>query len=114
MAMWNSQASVKGRAAAPALRPEERRQHKRKPVLWSARIESNAGAAECIIMDLSLGGAKLRGQIAVKARDAVTLVIDRFGTIRAEVVWARMGYLGLRFTDSQDQIAHILGTTLPL
>jgi hypothetical protein len=112
--MWNSQASVKGHAAARALRPEERRQYKRKPVLWSARIEWSAGAAECIIMDLSLGGAKLRGAAGVKAHDCVTLVIDRFGTIRAEIVWARMGYIGLRFTDSQDQISHILGTTLPL
>jgi len=112
--MLNSQASVKGRAAAPALRPEERRQHKRKPVLWSARLESDAGASECIILDLSLGGAKLRGSLDVKTHDHVTLVIDRFGTIRAEVVWARMGYVGLHFTDSQDQISHILGTTLPL
>jgi hypothetical protein len=112
--MWNSQASVKGRAAAPAARPEERREHKRKPVLWSARVEWNSGAAECIIMDLSLGGAKLRGPVAAKAHDPVTLVIDRFGTIRAEIVWARMGYIGLRFTDSHDQISHILGTTLPL
>jgi hypothetical protein len=112
--MWNSQASVKSRAANPALRPDERRKHKRKPVLWSARVEWSSGAAECIILDLSLGGAKLRGPVEVKARDTVTLVIDRFGAIRAEVVWAKMGYLGLRFTDSQDQISHILGTTLPL
>jgi hypothetical protein len=112
--MRNSQATVNGRAAAPALRPEERRQHKRKPVLWSARVESRDGAADCIILDLSLGGAKLRGQLGVQARQSVTLVIDRFGAIRAEVVWARQGYMGLRFTDSHDQIAHILGTTLPL
>jgi hypothetical protein len=112
IAMWNSQAQVNGRAIAA--RPEDRRRHKRKPVLWSARVESRTGAAECIILDLSLGGAKLQGKVEVQARQAVTLVIDRFGAIRAEVVWARSGYMGLRFTDSQDQIAHILGSTLPL
>src|SRR5277367_2748449 len=89
IAMFNSQASVNGRAASPAVRPEDRRRHKRKPVLWSARVESRTGAADCIILDLSLGGAKLRGQIEVQARQSVTLVIDRFGAIRAEVVWAR-------------------------
>jgi hypothetical protein len=30
------------------------------------------------------------------------------------VVWSRMGHMGLRFTDSPDQIAHVVGTTLPL
>jgi hypothetical protein len=92
----------------------ERRRHKRKPVLWAARVETRAGAADCIILDLSLGGAKLRGVAPVIAKQEVMLVIDRFGAIRAEVVWARSGHMGLRFTDKPEQIAHILGTTLPL
>jgi PilZ domain len=92
----------------------ERRHHKRKPVLWAARVETRDGPCECIILDLSLGGAKLRGATDVAADQAVTLVIDRFGALKAKVVWSRQNYMGLRFTDSPDQIAHILGTTLPL
>ncbi|HUZ74791.1 MAG TPA: PilZ domain-containing protein [Stellaceae bacterium] len=92
----------------------ERRRHKRKPVLWAARVETRDGPCECIILDLSLGGAKLRGNTAVAAKQVVTLVIDRFGALRAEVVWSRLNYLGLRFVDTPDQIAHILGATLPL
>jgi hypothetical protein len=92
----------------------ERRRHKRKPVLWAARVEFPGGATECIILDLSLGGAKLRGAAPVTAKQHVTLVIDRFGALQAEVVWARSGHMGLRFTDTPEQIAHILGSTLPL
>jgi hypothetical protein len=99
---------------AASASPEDRRIHKRKPVLWAARVETFAGAAECIILDLSLGGAKLRGQAKVAAKQPVTLVIDRFGALRAEVVWARSGHMGLRFTDEPEQVAHILGSTLPL
>jgi hypothetical protein len=93
---------------------EERRQHKRKPVLWAARVETRNGPADCVILDLSLGGAKLRAPVAVSAKQPVMLVIDRFGALRAEVVWARRGHMGLRFVDAPEQVAHIIGTTLPL
>ena len=92
----------------------DRRQHKRKPVLWAARVETREGPFECIILDLSLGGAKLRGTAPVAAKQVVTLVIDRFGALRAEVMWARSNHMGLRFADTPDQIAHVLGATLPL
>jgi hypothetical protein len=94
--------------------PADRRQHKRKPVLWAARIETRDGACECIILDLSLGGAKLRSAAEVAKQQMVTLVIDRFGALNAEVMWARSGRMGLRFVDEPDQIAHIIGATLPL
>ncbi len=94
--------------------PSDRRQHKRKPVLWAARVETREGPFECIILDLSLGGAKLRGGAPVAAKQIVTLVIDRFGALRAEVMWARSGHMGLRFADNPEQIAHVLGATLPL
>jgi len=105
---------VNGRAA-PAAKGAERRRHKRKTVLWSARVESRQGPSECFILDLSLGGAKIKTVGAlVPAHQIVTLVIDRFGALRAEVVWSRMGHMGLRFTDAPDHIAHVVGTTLPL
>ena len=94
--------------------PADRRQHKRKPVLWAARIETLDGPSECIILDLSLGGAKVRSPAPVKAKETVTLVIDRFGALNAEVMWARSGRMGLRFVDAPDQIAHIIGASLPL
>ncbi|HZT51090.1 MAG TPA: PilZ domain-containing protein [Stellaceae bacterium] len=94
--------------------PADRRQHKRKPVLWAARIETQDGPSDCIILDLSLGGAKLRSAAEVAAQDMITLVIDRFGALNAEVMWARSGKMGVRFVDAPDQIAHIIGGSLPL
>jgi hypothetical protein len=93
---------------------DDRRAHKRKAVLWSARIETNSGPCDCIILDLSLGGAKLRTTAEAMSRQHVTLVIDRFGALRAEVMWARRGHMGVRFIDAPDQIAHVVGGTLPL
>jgi hypothetical protein len=94
--------------------PTERRSNKRKPVLWAARLESKDGSAPCIILDLSMGGAKLRGISPSRVRQPITLVIDRFGSLHGEVVWARMGLLGMSFSDAPAHIAKILGETLPL
>src|ERR1700691_3402429 len=102
-----------GHAADEAMWDEKRR-HKRKPVLWSARVECDTSQAQCIILDLSLGGAKLRVAPQAKARERVTLVIERFGAINAEVAWCRSGQMGLRFTDTPDQVARIIGGGLPL
>ncbi|HXQ50955.1 MAG TPA: PilZ domain-containing protein [Stellaceae bacterium] len=108
-----SMPAVNGHAVLE-LSPEERRTHKRKPVLWAARVETRNGPADCIILDLSLGGAKLRAPVEVSANQPVMLVIDRFGALRAEVVWARKGHMGLRFVDAPETVAHVIGTTLPL
>lgn len=105
-------AAVNGHALEPE--HDERRQHKRKPVLWKAHIETSAGAADCVILDLSLGGAKLRVAAKAAARDKVSLVIERFGALEAEVVWARPDRIGLRFTASPETVARTIGGALPL
>jgi len=94
--------------------PADRRTHKRKPVLWSAQIESRHGSTSCIILDLSAGGAKLRGTTPAGRMEPVKLVINRFGALRAEIMWARMGLLGIRFLDTPEQIAQVIGDKLPL
>lgn len=93
---------------------ENRRKHKRKPVLWAARIETPDGDFDCIALDLSRGGAKVRLAAPLALHQAVTLVIDRFGALGAEVVWRRSGQVGLKFTDDPATIARILGNSLPL
>jgi hypothetical protein len=93
---------------------EKQRRHKRKPVLWSARIDTGMGAVECVILDLSLGGAKLRVIGKAPGRQRVTLTIDRFGPLEADVVWARSSHLGLRFTAPPDKVAQTIGAALPL
>ena len=112
--MHSSTQLVNGKSAPRAV-GAERRRYKRKPVLWSARVELRTGPSECIILDLSLGGAKIKTTHApIPAHQVVTLVIDRFGALRAEVAWSRMGHMGLRFIDAPDHVAHVVGSTLPL
>jgi hypothetical protein len=93
---------------------DERRRHKRKPVLWKAVLDTGSGPAECAILDLSLGGAKLRVAATGTQRQRVTLVIDRFGPLEAEVIWSRSGRMGVRFTAAPEIVAGTIGAALPL
>ena len=111
--MRNTEALDDNQLAA-GVSPADRRIHKRKPVLWSARLECDKGVTPCIILDLSAGGAKLRGTTPAGNREPVSLVIERLGKLRAEVMWARMGLLGIRFLDTPERVADMVGEKLPL
>lgn len=99
------------------LSDEEAAAHRRtvrKRVLWAARIEVSGRPYDCVVIDLSLGGAKLDLQAPVAQGDMVTLVLERFGSFRAEVAWREEGACGLRFVEDPQRIADLIGGRLPL
>ncbi|HXP30776.1 MAG TPA: PilZ domain-containing protein [Stellaceae bacterium] len=97
---------------------QERRERDRKPVLWSARLQTLSGSFDCIALDLSRGGAKVRLAVPLAPDQMVTLAIDRIGALRAKVVWqtdiAGIRTAGLRFVEPTELIARTLRTALPL
>lgn len=95
--------------------PENRRKHRRKAGLWSARIETGTGAFSCAVLNVSRGGAMLLVSAPVFPRQQITVVIERFGMLRAEVIWRvkEKNKIGVRFTDTPEQIALVFGNALP-
>ncbi|HZT51963.1 MAG TPA: PilZ domain-containing protein [Stellaceae bacterium] len=91
-----------------------RRRSRRKPVMWAARLETEAGDHDCVAFDISAGGAKLRLEARVALNRSVVLVLERFGPLQAETVWRRGTTLGLRFVDRPDAVRRMLGDALPL
>ena len=55
----------------------ERRQFRRKAVIWAAKIETDHGVYDCITLDLSLGGARLRCSRAIALRGGGPYSLDR-------------------------------------
>jgi hypothetical protein len=100
---------AQGQAAA-----DERRSHQRKTALLAASIDTGTGNHSCVILNVSRGGAMLQLKAPFDARQRVTLVIDRFGRLSAEVVWQDKDKckIGLRFTDTPDRVAAIFGETV--
>jgi len=77
----------------------ERRQHRRKPVLWAAELETATQRVDCVVLDVSAQGAKLRVSAPLTPQQVVAVVIERFGRLRGEVVWIGNNLAGVRFTD---------------
>jgi hypothetical protein len=96
-----------------AVRPSDRREHKRYDVLRSAVVKGGRGHMECMVINLSLGGAKVMLMGTICLDPGVTLVIDEIGAFHADVVWQRQEFAGLRFTDPAAYLERTLGSILP-
>jgi len=86
----------------------------RKRVLWAAKLARGAKRFDCVVVDLSLGGARIHLAQPVAEGEQVTLMLDRFGALRAEVVWQEEQSIGLRFIDDPKAVAGMIGSRLPL
>ena len=86
----------------------------RKRVLWAAKLARGAKRFDCVVVDLSLGGARIHCSQPVSKGEMVTLVLDRLGALRAEIVWQEEQSIGLHFVDDAKTIADLIGNRLPL
>ncbi|HKF70489.1 MAG TPA: PilZ domain-containing protein [Stellaceae bacterium] len=86
----------------------------RKRVLWAAELTHGARRFDCVVVDLSLGGARIHLAQPLAKGELVTLVLDRLGALRAEVAWQEEQSIGLSFVDDAKSIAAMIGNRLPL
>ena len=85
-------------APGEAAMPAEQRRHKRHGGLWSAQLETTSGRRlDCILFDISSGGAKLRLDEPLALGEVMTLVSERFGKRSARVAWTAPRCAGLTF-----------------
>ena len=104
-------------ATAVAIEKEsyaERRRHHRVGVMMMATLRATRGFFDCMVLDLSSGGAKLAfgDEIVLRPGDGVSLIIARLGTFRAQSVWQRTTFVGIRFLDPPEAIAAAMGSIL--
>ncbi|HEY3918929.1 MAG TPA: PilZ domain-containing protein [Stellaceae bacterium] len=90
------------------------RQFRRKAVIWGAKLETEQGVLDCIMLDLSLGGARLRCDCQLALQKPATLVLDKFGRFPSEVVWVTPTEVGVQFNDAPDAVAARFGDVMPL
>jgi PilZ domain len=76
----------------------EQRRHERRNGLWSAQLDTTSGRRlDCILFDISSGGARLRLDEPIAVGDVMTLISERFGKRSARVAWAAPRRAGLTF-----------------
>ncbi len=99
--------------AHPGVARGNQRQFKRTHALLSGMIFHDNRVIDCVIFNLSLGGAMARCSGTIADGEIVTLSVSRIGAFRAEAVWHASQTLGLRFLDGPEQVAQVIGDTLP-
>jgi hypothetical protein len=97
----------------PEQEDEDRRVHRRSKVVWPAQLIHGGRRFDCVILNLSAGGAKLQLGNLPERLTELRLVTDRFGEFAAEAVWRVGDRVGIRFLDPPATIAARLGGALP-
>ena len=77
----------------------ERRQHVRSSVLWKAELFNGIRRAECDILNISDGGARLRMRTPFSVNGEVTIRSLHFGERKGQVIWQDKDRLGVQFDD---------------
>ena len=88
----------------------DRRRHRRKPVLWAAEIDTATQRYDCVVLDVSAQGAKIRSSAPLMTQQVVAIIIERFGRLRGEVVWVGNNLAGIRFTDEIPRLSQAAGS----
>ena len=81
------------------------REDRRRQLLWSGILQTARGPVQCIVVDISRGGARITAGAAVKVGQAVTLLVTGMGMFRGTVVWAEPGTIGVKFAEETNASA---------
>ncbi len=92
---------------------KEFRRFRRKSVILASSLETARGTVQCVALDLSLGGARVRVQEKLETQDQVTLILAKFGRFPAQVVWRNAPEAGLQFADPPEEVAQRFGNDIP-
>lgn len=90
------------------------RRFRRKPVIWAATLEAGSGIFDCVILDLSSGGARLKISQTVPLNQPAVLTFGSFGTFPCTIVRSSPEETGVQFTETPETIVKRLGEILPL
>ena len=88
--------------------PYSRRKHSRNSVLFKAKIFFENQSIDCEIMDISAGGARVRGERQIELGLSVILNLDPFGEIPCEIAWQKGLNLGMKFQGNSEEVAEII------
>jgi hypothetical protein len=75
-----------------------RRRHERATALYSGSLHHDGvSAADCVVRDISAGGARVMLERLIAAPEHCVLDIDGVGLFPSKIVWRRDNEAGLQF-----------------
>ena len=91
----------------------ERRRHRRTSVLLRGSFRRGKEVIDCLITDLSSGGARLRPTQPLAGAAVGTLETARLGLIPGEVIWVAGDSVGVRFLDRPNRVGELIRKAMP-
>lgn len=98
----------------PRATESEQRRYVRKSVIWGGRADTKDGTFDCLVLNISRSGAKLRCSAPMPDQTTANLAVGSFGMLNADVIWQRGDKMGIRFTVDPEQVANSIGQALAL
>ncbi len=99
--------------------PDNRRRFPRTRVLLTGRLYRGEGAVDCVVTNLSAGGARIAAREPARidppvpdGTEPASLLIERYGIFPGELLWRDGRAAGLRFRDAPPVIAAAMWPTL--
>jgi hypothetical protein len=99
MTLRNASNVAAGSASDTRPQAADERQDRRRQLLWSGVLQTARGPAQCTVVDISAGGARVCAAASVEPGQAVTLVVTGLGMFRGAVVWSEAGNIGIEFAN---------------
>jgi hypothetical protein len=93
----------------------ERRKHRRIAILQPATVLRRDGTlvADCVLRDISVGGARLRFEVMASVPRELSLRMPRGGKVHrhCEIVWQIRNEMGVRFVEVEPGAIDLAGVT---
>jgi hypothetical protein len=91
---------------------DERQAHPRTSVYCSGKLTTGGQTWDCEILDISVGGAKIRFPTPLDPGAELSLMIEPHGTIPGRIAWQNSQYLGVEFACDPEQTARLVRDVL--
>ena len=85
--------------------PKDRRDFVRTSVMWAAKLHIKTHTINCVVLNISPDGAKIRLESIPDEISPATLHVDRIGDLPGEVLWQEGAMLGISFHESPSVVA---------
>ena len=89
-------------------KPVDRQKHPRHATLCSGTLVSGDEEVDCEILNVSVGGAKIRMRQPVETNSHVRVKIRRVGEFTGRIAWRNGTTLGIEFQDELAEMARIV------
>ena len=91
----------------------ERRRFTRSTVVWAGRLLHAGGKTDCVVLNISINGAKVQTTEPYAGPDAIALEIPRFGRFEGKIVWRKNNAMGIAFDEDPAKVATVIGAAVP-